>query len=67
MGPNLHIILVTVQDTIPTRGTRHRFLIPGARLALKHLSVAINKQLRRKLTNDDLHKSFLGISFGKAD
>lgn len=33
----------------PTCGTRHRFLTPGARLALKHLSVAINKQLSKKI------------------
>lgn len=33
----------------PTHGTRHRLLNPGARLALKHLNVAINKQLRKKI------------------
>lgn len=33
----------------PTHGTRHRLLNPGARLALKHLSVAINKQLSKKI------------------
>lgn len=33
----------------PTHGTRHRLLNPGARLALKHLSVAINKQLSKEI------------------
>lgn len=33
----------------PTHGTRYRLLNPGARLALKHLNVAINKQLSKKI------------------
>lgn len=33
----------------PIHGTRHRLLNPGARLALKHLNVAINKQLSKKI------------------
>lgn len=52
MGPYLHIILVTVQDTTPKAllpVAPDRFLIPGARLALEHLSVAINEQLSKKM------------------
>lgn len=52
MGPYLHIILVTVQDTTPKAllpMAPDRFLIPGARLALEHLSVAINEQLSKKM------------------
>lgn len=33
----------------PTHGTRQRLLNPGARLAPEHLSVAINKQLSKKI------------------
>lgn len=33
----------------PTHSTRHRLLNPGARLAPEHLSVAINKQLSKKI------------------
>lgn len=33
----------------PTHGTRHRLPNPGAKLALKHLNMAINKQLSKKI------------------